>query len=138
MKPRLDDWRDKIIISIPKESVESVEFNTKADVFTVKKDENGVFRIGTDSVGKTFDGILSIFNRMEATDFKDTILAPETTFDDIVKVNWDGKTTEFKFLKVESVPAKYILQIPGDPQLYQFEEGYMTNIAKKKSDLIGK
>ncbi len=138
VKPTLNDWRDKIIISIPKESVQSVDFNTTMDKYTVAKDESGIFRIGSDSVGKTFDAMLSIFNKMEATEFKDTVLSAETNFNEIIKVNWDGKSTEFKFLKTEAVPPKYLMQIPGDPQIYQFEDGYLTNLVKKKSEMIGK
>lgn len=136
VKPRLDDWRDRIVIKIPKESMKSFEFNTQNEAFTVAKDENGVFRIGADSVGKTFDGVLNIFQNMEATEFKDTTLSEGTAFTDIVKVDW-GNQTEFRFLKINSTPVKYLLQIPGDPQIYQFEEGYVNNIMKKKSEFLG-
>lgn len=136
VKPKLDDWRDRIIINIPKESIKSIEFNSQGENFAAVKDENGVFRIGADSVGKNFDGLLNILARMEATEFTDTTLSAETAFTDILKVDW-GNQTEFRFLKINSTPAKYYMQIPGDSQIYSFEDGYLTNIFKKKSEFIG-
>ena len=137
VKPKLDDWRDRVIVTIPKESIKSVEFKTGGESFAAVRDESGVFKIGTDSVGNAFDGILNLFNKMEATGFKDTTLSAETAFTDIVKID-AGNVTELRFLKIESTPAKYLLQIPGDNQLYEFEEGYVQNILKKKSELLGK
>ncbi len=137
VKPKLDDWRDRVIVSIPKESIKSIEFKTGGENFVAARDESGVFRIGADSVGKAFDGILNLFNKVEATDFKDTTLSAETAFTDIVKVD-AGNVTEMRFLRIESTPVKYLLQIPGDNQIYEFEEGYVQNILKKKSELLGK
>lgn len=40
--------RTRVILSVPKESIKSVEINS-SESYTAVKDENGTFRIGTDS-----------------------------------------------------------------------------------------
>jgi hypothetical protein len=137
VKPKLDDWRDRVIVSIPKESIKSIDFNVQGEKFAAVKNEQGTFVIGTDSVGRAFDGILNLLQKMEATEFKDTTLAEGTAFTDVVRADW-GNVTEFRFLKLNTTPVKYLLQIPGDNQIYEFEEGYVQNILKKRSELIGK
>lgn len=51
--------------------------------------------------------------------FKDTTLSESTAFTDAVKIDW-GNITELKFLKLETTPVKYLMQIPGDNQIYEF------------------
>lgn len=137
VKPTIDDWRDRVILSIPKESIKSVEIKTAGESYTAVKDEYGTFRIGPDSTGKTFGDMLSIFNKVEAMGFKDTTLSENTAFTDVVKIDW-GNVTEMRFLKLETTPVKYLMQIPGDNQIYEFEDGYVNNIIKKRSEFIGK
>jgi hypothetical protein len=137
VKPTLDDWRDRVILTIPKESIKSVEFNSGGEKFTAIRDETGKFMIGADSAGKAFDGVLNIFNKVEATGFKDTTLSESTAFTEVVKID-AGNITEMRFLKLETTPVKYLMQIPGDNQIYEFEDGYVNNIFKKRSEMAGK
>lgn len=134
VKPTLNDWRDKSIVSIPKESIQSLDFMLSSDQYSVGRDTSGAFVLGGDPLGKTFDGVLNIFQKMEASEFKDTTLAPETAFTDVVRIN-HGSTTELRFLKLNTSPVKYLMQVTGDTQVYMFDEGYVKNIFKTKSEL---
>lgn len=134
VKPTLNDWRDKSIVSIPKESIQSMDFMLSSDQYSVSRDTSGAFLLGGDPLGKTFDGVLNIFQKMEASEFKDTTLAPETAFTDVVRIN-HGSTTELRFLKLNTSPVKYLMQVTGDTQVYMFDEGYVKNIFKTKSEL---
>lgn len=137
VKSTLDEWRDKNIIAIPKESINGVEFISEAETFTVKRDSTGKYSIGQDSLGVSFDGILNFLGRFETTGFKDTILTPETKFNDIVKIDW-GNKTEIRFLKLNTTPVKYLVQVSDDKQIYEVDEGVAKNLLKTKKELLGK
>ena len=137
VKASLDGWRDKNIISIPKQGVNSVEFISAGETFSVKKDTSGKFFAGTDSAGPVFDGVLNLLQKLETTGFKDTVLTDQTEFTEKVIIDW-GNKTQLNFLKIESTPPKYLLQIPGDNQIYELEEGYAKNILKTRKEILGK
>lgn len=137
VKQNLDDWRDKSIISIPKEAIGSVIYETESETFTVKRDSTGKFYVGQDTVGAAFDGILNLLNKFDATGFKDTILAPDTKFNDAVKIDW-GNKTEIRFLKLDTSPVKYLVQVSDDKQIYELEDGAAKNLLKTKKEILGR
>ena len=136
IKSSISEWRDKNIVSIPKLAVNSVEFVFADETFIAKKDTSGRFFIGADSAGKNFDGILNLLEKFATTNFKDSLLSEDTKFTDVINIDWGNKTT-FKFLKTETTPAKYLLKVEGDKQLYELEEGYAKNLLKSKKEILG-
>lgn len=136
IKSSPDDWKDKNIVSIPKQTVKSIEYISGAESFLVKGDSTGKFHIGADSVGKAFDGILNLLQNFQTMSFKDTSLSEQTAFNEKVIVDW-GPKTEMKFLKIESTPPKYLLQVTGDNQIYEMDENYAKNILKTKKEILG-
>ncbi|MDQ3021115.1 MAG: DUF4340 domain-containing protein [Bacteroidota bacterium] len=137
VKPTLDEWRDKNIVSIPKEGINAVEFVAGAETFMVKKDSTGKFFIGPDTVGAAFDGILNLLGKFETTGFKDTTLAPQTEFDEVIKVDW-GNKSDLNFLKLDGSPVKYLVQVSGDKQVYEVDEAAAKNLLKTKKEILGK
>lgn len=136
VKPNLDEWRDKSVVSIPKEGINAVEFVTETETFMAKRDSTGKFFIGQDSVGPGFDGILNYLTKFETTSFKDTTLAPQTDFDGIIRVDW-GNKTDLMFLKIDSDPVKYLIQVSGDKQIYEVDEAVAKNLLKTKKEILG-
>ncbi len=136
IKSSINEWRDKNIVSISKMAVNSVEFILPDETYIAKKDTSGRFFIGTDSAGKNFDGILNLLEKFATTNFKDSLLSEDTKFTDVINIDWGNKTT-FKFLKTETTPAKYLLKVEGDKQLYELEEGYAKNLLKSKKEILG-
>jgi len=135
MKPTINDWRDKNIVSIPKPSVNSIEYISAAETFTIKRDSSGKYFIGSDSAGKAVDGILNLLNKFDTNGFKDTTLSDQTVFDETIVVDW-GQKTEMKFLKLDISPPKYLLQVSGDKQIYELDEGYAKNLLKTRKDFM--
>ncbi len=136
IRPTINEWRDKNIVSIPKQAVNSVDFVIAGETFTAKKDSSGRFFIGTDSAGKNFDGILNLLEKFETTNFKDTVISEDTKFTDYISVDWGNKTV-MKFLKTETAPVKYLLKVDGDKQIYELEEGYAKNLLKSRKEILG-
>lgn len=136
-KTSLDEWKDKSILSIPKQAVNSMEFISASEKFTVQKDSAGKYFIGQDSVGTAFDGILNLLASFSTTGFKDTTLSDQTNFDETVIIDW-GNKSELNFLKIEGTPVKYLLQVTGDNQVYELEEGYAKNLLKTRKEILGR
>jgi hypothetical protein len=136
-KTSLDEWRDKNIVSIPKEGINSIEFISASEAFTVKRDSTGKYFIGSDSVGTAFDGVLNLLAKFETNNFKDTALSDQTNFTDKIIIDW-GEKTQLNFLKLDAAPPVYLLQVPGDPQIYELNEAYAKNILKTKKDILGR
>jgi hypothetical protein len=135
IKPSIDDWRDKTIIKIPRENINSVEFITPRERFTAEKDTEGNFMIDSQPVSEAFNGILNSLQNFNTQYFKDTTLAADTNFDYSILVNW-GPVTELKFLKMKTEPVQYLVQVSNDPQIYVLDEGFANNVVKQKSDLV--
>jgi hypothetical protein len=139
-KDNINDWRDKAITSVPKEQVNSIEFNSAGESFTILKDTvNSKYKIGADSVNSTvIDGVLNYIQNLNAQTFKDTTLADDTKYTDKVKVNWGSQTTIFNYLKVETTPVKYLLKISGINQVFEFDENTVKNLLKTRKEFTGK
>jgi Domain of unknown function (DUF4340) len=136
IKSSLDEWRDKNIISIPQEAIGTVIFESGTENFTVQKDSTGKFRIGQDTVGTVFTGVLTALGKFDTNRFKDTTLSPETKFDDIVKIDW-GNKTEIRFLKLDTSPVTYLVQLPDDKQIYDLDETTAKSLLKTKKEILG-
>ena len=137
VKLDLNEWKDKNIVAIPKPSVNSIEFISAGETFTVSKDSAGKFSIGSDTVGTAFDGILNLLQKFETNSFKDTTLSDQTNFTERIIVNGAEKT-QLNFLKLDSAPPKYLLQIPGESQIFVLDEGYAKNLLKTKKEILGR
>lgn len=136
VKTSLNEWKDKNIVSIPKQTVKSIEYISGAETFLVKGDSTGKYYIGSDSVGKAFDGILNLLQNFQTMSFKDTALSDQTAFTEKVIIDW-GPKTEMKFLKTETTSPKYLLQVTGDNQIYEMDENYAKNLLKTKKEILG-
>jgi len=139
VKMDLDEWRDKVIVSIPKNSVKSIEFVSKDDSYTVTADSLGKFFVGKDSVSGALDGVLNLLQNYSTQYFKDTVLAGTGNPDYLVKIEHKN-ATELKFYKyidTETV-KRYLLQVTGIPQIFEMDENYVKQLFKTRKELLGK
>lgn len=137
VKAELNDWRDRGIISIPKEAINSVQYISGGETFLVSKDTTGKFFIGKDSVSGTFEGILNTLQKLETNNFKDSTITDFTGFNEAIVIDW-GTKTELKFLKLDSAPVKYLLKVSGNDQIFLLEESNAKNILKTQKEILGK
>lgn len=137
VKPDMNEWKDKNIVSIPKPGVNSVEFISAGETFTVSKDSSGKFSIGADTVGTAFDGILNLLQKFDTNNFRDTTLSDQTVYTEKIIVNGPEKT-QINFLKLDTTPAKYLVKLNGDDQIYELDEGFAKNLLKTKKEILGR
>ena len=133
----ISEWKDKNIISIPQQGINSIEFNTGGENFTVAKNAEGKFAIGSDTVSVVFSGILNALQNYQTKGFSDTTLTDQTAFTDKVIVDW-GTKTQINFLKIDSDPVKYLVLIPGDQQIYELDDITAKTVLKSKKEILGK
>jgi hypothetical protein len=136
VKDNLDDWRDKLILSIPKGNVNSIEFITPEESYTAERDSTGKFYVGKDSVSSVvFDGILNLLQNFNTQRFQDTVLSKDTDFDKKVKVNW-GKLTEINFLKLpDTLFTNYYIKVTDNDQIFEVDEGFTNNLFKSRKEI---
>ena len=138
VKTNLDEWRDKLILSIPKGNINSIEYITPGENFKAVKDSTGKFYVGQDSVNSTvFDGILNLLQNFNTQRFKDTVFSKDTKFDKTVNVDW-GKLTEINFLKMQdTLMTNYYIKVSDNNQIFEVDEGFTNNLIKTRKEITG-
>lgn len=134
VKP-INDWRNKSIVSIPKQAVNSIEYVSDAETFLVKRDSTGKYFIAQDSVGKNFEGVLNALEKFETTGFKDTTLSGQSKYSNILNVDWGNKTT-LMFLKSDTATSKYLLKVTDGNQIFELDAAHAKSILKTKKEIL--
>lgn len=138
VKQDLAEWRDKLIVSIPKGSIKSIEFNGEKENYTVIQDTTSKFYLGKDTVVTTvIDGITNMLQSFNTQNFKDTTLSTDAKASLSAKVDW-GKITEIKFFRYGTEEMKkYLLTVSGVAQVFEVDENYAKMLIKPKKEILG-
>lgn len=134
----LKDFRNKIIVHIPSESVSSISFKStdsnKVD-FTVAKDTSGKWYIGADSV--TTGLMTSFLNQLvnfSTEDFVDsTVTFSEPTY--TITVNGTRQYI-IKLYKLDTTPAAFLLQVSDVKQIFKVSDNFAVMLSKKRTDFV--
>ena len=140
VKQDLSEWRDKVILSIPKGAIKSIEITSKEESLTINVDSLGKFFIGKDTLsGNPIDQLTNILSNYSTQGFKDTVITGNPSPNYMMRIN-TGKVTELKFYKyIDTETSKrYLLQVTGNPQYFEMDEGYVKQLCKTKKELLGK
>ncbi len=138
IKDNPDDWKDKLIVSIPSGLIKSIEFNYPGLVFTITKDSTGGFFIGKDSIQfSTIEGFLNLLQNMNTQGFSDASLDTVKNFTGTIKVSAD-KMYQFDLLKVDAQPVYYLMRVSGIKQVFKFDEALAKMYLKSREDFIPK
>lgn len=135
VKTNPEEWKDKNIVSIPMQSVNSIEYKYEGNDYTVAKDAEGRFVIGTDTVGKDFQNVLGTLQKFDTNNFKDTVLTDETSYTGTVIID-NGAKTQLNFLKLDVTPVKYLVKVSGEDQVFELDEVPARNILKTKEEIL--
>jgi len=131
------EWRTKLIFSIPKPSVKSIEFISDKETFKVVRDSTGNFFVGKDSVSLTvWDGILNLLSDFNTQSFRDTTIGTDMKPVSIVKIDW-GKNTEVNFYPAPADTNKYLLRVSDLKQIFEVDKGFSGNLLKSRKDILG-
>ena len=136
-KENMTDWRDKLICTIPKASIKSIEFISSADNYKIDKDSLGVYHSGKDSVNsQQSDGLGNLFQNYNTQNFRDTTISDNAKFDYVIKVIAD-KLYTFSFLKTgEGTGTKYLIKTSEKKQIFEVDENFLKMAFKTKKELI--
>jgi len=132
----VNDWRDKLIVEIPRGSIKSVEFISATDNYTINLDSNSKYTSGKDSVNSgVFEGVLNMFQSLNTQNYIDSAVNV-SKFDKTIKIFAD-KVYELNFLKLGTeANAKYLLKVSDIKQLFEVDENYLKIAFKPKKEII--
>jgi|WetSurMetagenome_2_1015567.scaffolds.fasta_scaffold153274_2 hypothetical protein len=133
----LNDWRDKLIFSIPKGNIKSIEFISSSENYKIERDSAGFYRSGKDSINNNVaESVFNVLQNFNTIGFKDSTLSENVKFDNTVKINAD-KIYEVSFLKIgEGDNPKYILKVADKKQLFEVDANLLNTVFKKKKDML--
>jgi hypothetical protein len=123
------DWRDKTILSVPKESIKDLRYQYGDTTFTVAVSDSTWF-IGKDKAQQpVVEGILSSISNLQADDFIDSTVSPKVT----AMMAYAGTQLRFAIMKPLN---KYYVQSSNSPQWFVLEQWKINQILKRKKEIV--
>lgn len=134
----IDDWRDKLILSVPSGTVKSIEFIYANESFKITKDSANNFFIGKDSLQfGNVEGYLNLIQNMNTQGFSDVSLDTLKKFSGVIKIEAD-QPYELSVIKVDAEPVYYLMKVSGIKQVFKFDEALAKMILKTRNEFLGK
>ena len=125
------EWRDKTILTVPKENIKEIKYQYGDTTFTVTY-QDSVWLIGKNVIpAADVNGIVGALANFQADDFIDTTIQPAPRIN--VLVSYAGNQLRFAYLKAQS---KYAVQSSNSPQWFVVETWRTNSILKRKKDLV--
>ncbi len=124
-----NEWRDKSIVSVPKDNIKEIRYQYGDTTFTVAF-QDSAWTIGKDRI-RTED-VTSIVNSLsdfKADDFIDSTIRPTPKL--TATISYGGVQLRFSFLKTQN---KYAVQSSVSPQWFTVETWKANPILKRKKD----
>ena len=124
------DWRDKTILTIPKENIKTVQYQYGDTLFAVSFSDS-TWAVGKEKAQQSaMEGLLASLSSVQADDFIDSTIAPKIT----ASISYAGAQLRFSFDKSTS---RYIVQSSTSPQWFVMEQWKANQLLKRKKDLVG-
>jgi hypothetical protein len=123
------DWRDKTIITAPKESIKDIRYQYGDTMFNVTFSDSAWFS-GKDKVQQSvIEGIVSSLSNVQADDFIDSSVSPKVT----AMIAYAGVQLRFSFNKITN---KYYVQSSSSPRWFVLEQWKANQILKRKKEFL--
>ncbi len=123
------DWRDKTILTVPKENIRTIQYQYGDTIFTVSLSDS-LWMVGKEKVQQpVIDGLLTALSNIQADDFIDSTLAPKMT----ASIAYAGAQVRFS---LDKSTGKYFVQSSTSPQWYVVEQWKAGQLLKRKKDLV--
>jgi hypothetical protein len=123
------DWRDKTILTTPKESIKEVRYQYGDTTFNITFSDSAWFAGKDKAKQSVVDGILSSLSNFQADDFIDSTMSPKVT----AMIAYAGNQVRFSFNKSMN---KYYVQSSNSPQWFVLEQWKANQILKRKKEII--
>ena len=125
----IKDWRDKTILTTPKENIKEVRYQYGDTTFNISYSDSAWF-VGKDKAQQlVVESILSSLSKLEADDFIDSTMSPKVT----VMISYAGAQLRFSFNKTMN---KYYVQSSGSPQWFVLEQWKANQVLKRKKEIV--
>ncbi len=123
------DWRDKTILTTPKESIKGVQYQYGDTTFNVTFSDSAWF-VGKDKAQQSVvEGIISTLSNFQADDFIDSTISPKVS----AMITYAGAQLRFSFNKIIN---KYYVQSSNSPQWFVLEQWKANQVLKRKKEII--
>jgi hypothetical protein len=123
------DWRDKTIMTMPKESIKEIRFQYGDTTLSITWSDS-TWYVGKDKAKQpVVESILSSISNLQADDFIDTAVSPKVT----AMVVYAGIQLRFAFIKTIN---KYYVQSSNSPQWFILEQWKADQILKRKKEIV--
>ena len=123
------DWRDKTILSVPKERIKDIRYQYGDTTFNITFSDSAWFA-GKDKVKQSeIEIILSSLSNIQTDDFIDSTVSPKVT----AMVAYAGAQLSFSFNKITN---KYYVQSSNSPQWFVLEQWKANQILKRKKEIV--
>lgn len=141
VKPDPNDWRDKLIFSIPPGNIESVEFDFPNDKYTFTWDTTGNYYVnGLPADTIAVDGFLNIMQNFNTQTFWDEPVELDASFDHkITLYRIENEPLTLYLKKVDSDGEEnYLLKVSGIDQVFKFNQALAGNLIRSRTDYLKK
>ena len=123
------DWRDKTILTLPKESIKDMHFQYGDTTWSITWSDSS-WVVGKDKANPpVVESILSSISNLQADDFIDTAVSPKMT----AMVVCAGIQLRFAYIKTLN---KYYVQSSNSPQWFILEQWKANQILKRKKEIV--
>jgi hypothetical protein len=123
------DWRDKTILTTPKENIKELRYQYGDTTFTITLSDSAWFAGKEKTQQSVVDGILSSLSNLQADDFIDSTVSPKIT----AMLVFAGAQLRFSFNKPVN---KYYVQSSNSPQWFVLEQWKANQILKRKKEIL--
>ncbi len=125
------DWRDKTVLSFPKESVTKISYQYPGESFSLAFHDS-VWMIGDSKPkGAEVTSLLTSLSHVDADDFIDSVMIPAPKISATISVG----DAQIRFSE-EKDKDKYLVQNSSSPQWFELQGWHAKQILKHKKDLM--
>ena len=125
------EWRDRTILTVPKERINEVTFRYGDTTFTLAF-KDSTWMVGKDSTQDwVVNGLLTSLSSLQADDFVDTLLSPPPKI--TTQLSYAGAHVSFWYIKTGD---KYLVRSSSSPQWFEMQSWRANQVLKRKKDLV--
>jgi hypothetical protein len=126
---QVKDWRDKTILTAPKESIKEVRYQYGDTAFSITLSDSAWFAGKDKAQQSVVEGIVSSLSHLQADDFIDSTVSPKV----VAMITYAGVQLRFSFDKALN---KYYIQSSNSPQWFVLEQWKANQILKRKKEIV--
>ena len=126
---QLKEWRDKNIVTVPREQIKEIKYQFGDTTFTATFKDSS-WMVGKDSVQSgVMDPLLGALASVQCDDFIDTVVAKPSI---AAQISYAGVQLHFMLDKASS---KYWVRASSSPQWFTMEQWRVNQILKRKKEI---